>query len=199
MTESHFENYSDEELIDMLRDGDEKVSDYLMNKYKNMVKSKAGKMFLIGGDTEDLIQEGMIGLFRAIKDFDPGRDATFCTFADLCITRQMYTAITAAGRQKHGPLNSYISIYEEDFQSEGGVNPEEEFLDKERVLLLEDKFEKELTPLEKQVLDLKLVGMDYHEIAAVLGREAKSVDNTLQRIRSKVAKIVERDEKHKAE
>lgn len=190
MSGSVYESFSDEELIDMLRDGDEKVSDYLMNKYKNMVKSKAGKMFLIGGDTEDLIQEGMIGLFRAVKDFDPGRDATFCTFADLCITRQMYTAITAAGRQKHGPLNSYISIYAEDFQSEGGIDPEEEFLNKERMLLLEDTFEKELTPLEKQVLDLKRVGMDYREIAAVLGREAKSVDNTLQRIKAKIKKIV---------
>lgn len=186
----NYENYSDEELIDFLRDGNEAVLDYLINKYKDLVRSKAKSMFLIGGDNDDLIQEGMIGLFKAVKDYDSGRDANFQTFARLCVTRQMYTAIEAAGRQKHSPLNTYISIYEEDFQKEGGTNPEDSFLDKERVKYLEEQVEKELSTFEKQVLDLKLAGLDYLEIAAILKKDSKSTDNAIQRIKTKVRRLI---------
>ena len=106
---SDYEQYTDEELIVRLRDGEEKITDYIMDKYKNLVKSKAKSMYILGADREDLIQEGMIGLFKAIRDYDIGRDASFFTFADLCVSRQMYTAVQAAGRKKHSPLNTYIS------------------------------------------------------------------------------------------
>ncbi len=185
-----YDKYSDEELIDYLRDGDAKIVDFLVNKYKNLVRMEAGNMFIIGGEKEDLIQEGMIGLFKAVRDFDPGRDSSFLTFARLCVSRQMYTAIQAAGRQKHTPLNTYISIYEDDFQKIGGIDPEEAFLDKERVAMLEETFEKQLSSFEKQVLDLKITGLDYQEIAAILGKDSKSTDNALSRIKSKLKKIL---------
>lgn len=188
---SKYDSYSDEELIDLLRDGDDSPTDYLMNKYKNLVRKNARSMYILGADEEDLIQEGMIGLYKAIRDFDSGRDASFITFAQLCVSRQMYTAIQAAGRQKHMMLNSYTSIYEEDFQKEGGANPEDEFLDRERALLIEESFEKELSPFEKQVLDLKLVGLDYKETAALLGRDVKSVDNALNRLKTKLKRVIE--------
>lgn len=187
-TKNKYDSYNDEELIDMLRDGSLEITDYLMNKYKNLVRGKAKTMYILGADTEDLIQEGMIGLYKAIRDYDAGRDASFLTFADLCVMRQMYTAIQSADRLKNMPLNSYISIYEEDFQKEGGVNPEEEFLDKESVSLMEETFERELSPFEKQVLELKIVGMDYREIAAILGKDPKSTDNAIQRIKVKLSK-----------
>ena len=106
-----YETSKDEELILRIRDGEEKITDYIMEKYKNLVRSKAGSMYILGADREDLIQEGMIGLFKAIRDYDIGRDASFATFADLCVARQMYTAVQAAGRKKHAPLNSYVSLY----------------------------------------------------------------------------------------
>ena len=106
-----YSELSDELLIESLRDGDEDVVEYLMDKYKNLVRSKAKSMFILGADTEDLIQEGMIGLFKAVRDYDLGRDASFYTFADLCISRQMYTAVQSSNRKKHMPLNSYISLY----------------------------------------------------------------------------------------
>ena len=132
-----YSDYSDEELIIRYREGEQQIVDYLMEKYKNVVRSKAGRMFILGADKDDLIQEGMIGLFKAVRDYDSGRDASFYTFADLCISRQMYTAIQAANRKKHTPLNSYISLYknqeETDMESEliGAIrnsserNPEE--------------------------------------------------------------------------
>ncbi|MBD5465974.1 MAG: sigma-70 family RNA polymerase sigma factor, partial [Lachnospiraceae bacterium] len=109
--EREFDKTSDEELILRLREGEEAIMDYIMDKYKNLVRSKAKSMYILGADNEDLIQEGMIGLFKAIRDFDSGRDASFYTFADLCISRQIYTAVKASGRQKHMPLNTYISLY----------------------------------------------------------------------------------------
>lgn len=181
-----FDDYSDDELIEMIREGSKETVDFLMNKYKNMVKGKAKSMFILGADKEDIIQEGMIGLFKAVRDFDPGRDASFLTFAEVCVSRQMYTAIEAAGRLKHMPLNTYISIYAEDFQKEGGINPEEVVLDKERVSIIEEAFEKELSHFEKQVLNLRLTGMDYVQIAAVLGKSSKSTDNAIQRIKNKL-------------
>lgn len=197
-----YEQVSDEELIDRLRDGEEQIIDYIMDKYKNLVRSKAGSMFILGADRDDLIQEGMIGLFKAIRDYDSGRDASFFTFAELCISRQMYSAVQAAGRMKHIPLNSYISLYgnssehEEDdvnmigMLADNGLNPEDLFIDKESVEQLAKKMEQELSSFEKQVLDLYITGMSYSQIAKVLGRDEKSTDNALQRLKSKVKKMI---------
>lgn len=202
--EEDYSQTTDEELILRLRDGEEQIMDFICDKYKNLVRSKAKSMFILGGDNEDLIQEGMIGLFKAVRDYDCGRDASFCTFADLCISRQMYTAVQAAKRKKHIPLNTYVSLYENSSgQADNestflpgastdriGVNPEELFLDKERVQYLEETIENELSVFEKQVLDLHLTGMSYSQIAKVLGRDEKATDNALQRLKSKVKKML---------
>ncbi len=202
-----YEQCSDEELIVRLRDGESAITDYIMEKYKNLVRSKAKSMYILVADQEDLIQEGMIGLFKAVRDYDTGRDASFFTFADLCVSRQMYTAIQAAGRQKHAPLNTYISLYASAFESdsldkgeEGELidsvisqserNPEEVLIDRENVELLERTIDKELSSFEKQVLDLYLTGMKYSQIAKVLGRDDKSTDNALQRIKTKLKKAI---------
>ena len=175
-----------------------------MDKYKNLVRSKAKSMYILGGDNEDLIQEGMIGLFKAIRDYDCGRDASFYTFADLCISRQMYTAVQASHRQKHWPLNTYVSLYgsissqgdseemelAEALSPDKDQNPETLFIDRERVEYLEGQIDKELSSFEKQVLDLYLTGMSYSQIARVLGREEKSTDNALQRLKSKIKKML---------
>lgn len=197
---SDYEQATDEELIDRLRNGEERITDYICDKYKNLVRSKAKSMFILGGDNEDLIQEGMIGLFKAVRDYDSGRDASFYTFADLCISRQMYTAVQSAGRQKHIPLNSYVSLYSEgegdlEFlisgaQTSGQKNPEALFLDKERVEYLEKCIDEELSEFEKQVLDLYITGMSYSQIAKVLGRDEKATDNALQRLKNKIKKML---------
>lgn len=195
--------FSDEELIDRLRDGEDGVTDYIMNKYKNLVRSKAKSMYILGADAEDLIQEGMIGLFRAVRDFDCGRDASFFTFAELCVSRQMYKAIQASKRQKHAPLNSYISLYA---NSEGGeesdgnlaetlssttdLNPEEIVIDRESAAELELLIGQQLSAFENQVFDLYLTGMTYTQIAKVLGKEEKATDNALQRVKAKVKKVI---------
>ena len=201
-----YQQYSDEELMIQLRDGDTGIMDFIMNKYKNLVRSKAKSMYILGADGDDLIQEGMIGLFKAVRDFDSGRDASFFTFADLCISRQIYTAVQASRRQKHIPLNTYISLYETARENSGqngedtalvdilmlgsGQSPEELVIDKENVEQLEKTIEKELSGFEKQVLDLYLTGMRYTQIAKVLGRDEKSTDNALQRIKTKLRKAI---------
>lgn len=199
-----YELLSDEELIDRLRGGETAIMDYICDKYKNLVRSKAKSMFILGGDNEDLIQEGMIGLFKAVRDYDMGRDASFLTFADLCISRQMYTAVQASKRQKHIPLNTYVSLYSDGAEQEDKgekkllealenrteLNPEEAFLDKERVAYLEKVIEDELSPFEKQVLDLYMTKMPTAQIAKVLGREEKSTDNALQRLKAKIRKLL---------
>lgn len=200
---TQYEAYSDEELILLLRDGDHRVTDFIMEKYKGLVRSKAKSMYLLGADSEDLIQEGMIGLFKAVRDYDAGRDASFYTFADLCVSRQMYTAVQSSNRKKHAPLNSYVSISPgtpeaadaEKSQNFGASdlrekNPEELVIDRENAALLEQAIEKELSPLEKQVFDLHLTGMGYVQIAKVLGRDEKSTDNALQRTRAKLKKLL---------
>lgn len=195
---------TDGELIDRLRRGEEPIMDYICDKYKNLVRSKAKSMFILGADSEDLIQEGMIGLFKAVRDFDSGRDASFHTFAELCISRQMYTAVQASKRQKHFPLNTYVSLDSNETVSDGqdgmilaelladraGQSPEELFLDKERVAYLEETIEKELSDFERQVLDLYMTGMSYTEIAKVLGRDEKATDNALQRLKGKIRKML---------
>lgn len=205
MKEEYY-SYSDEELMMRLRDGEDGIIDFIMNKYKNLVRSKAKSMYILGADGDDLIQEGMIGLFKAVRDFDSGRDASFSTFADLCISRQMYTAVQASRRQKHIPLNTYISLYatangnyersEDDMALvniltlKSDQSPEELVIDKENVEQLEKTIDKELSSLEKQVLDLYITGMSYTQIAKVLGRDEKSTDNALQRIKTKLKKAI---------
>ena len=197
-----YEQYTDEELILRLRDGDSAVTDFIMDKYKNLVRSKAKAMYILGADNEDLIQEGMIGLFKAIRDYDCGRDASFFTFADLCISRQMYSAVEASLRKKHIPLNSYVSLYtridEDDASSDATLenalasdtelNPEQQLIDRENVRLLEEAIEKQLSAVERQVLELYLTGMSYTEIAKVLNKDEKSTDNALQRAKTKLRK-----------
>lgn len=201
-----FEQASDEELIVRLRDGEKQITDYIMEKYKNLVRSKAGSMYILGADRDDLIQEGMIGLFKAIRDYDSGRDASFFTFAELCISRQMYTAVQASKRRKHQPLNTYVSLDSGKPAAEGDekeevrlsdlladkaeLSPEELFLDKERVDYLEKAIENQLSDFERQVLDLYLTGMGYGQIARVLGRDEKATDNALQRLKAKIRKML---------
>ena len=202
-----YDDMTDEELIDQLREGDRQVMDYICDKYKNLVRSKAKSMYILGADREDLIQEGMIGLFKALRDYDSGRDASFLTFADLCVSRQMYTAVQASRRKKHTPLNSYVSLY--SGVAMGGDNgeetelvnvlsslseksPEEAWIDKENMTLLEKTIDKELSSFEKQVLDLYVTGMGYVQIARVLGRDEKSTDNALQRLKGKLRRVIAR-------
>ncbi|MBR6477766.1 MAG: sigma-70 family RNA polymerase sigma factor [Lachnospiraceae bacterium] len=199
-----YENFTDEELIDRLRAGETQITDYLCDKYKNLVRRGARSMFILGGDTEDLIQEGMIGLFKAVRDYDSGRDASFFTFAELCINRQIYTAVQASRRKKHVPLNEAISLYSQvDSNGEGdgrflleelsngeGQDPEKVILDKERMEELEKAIEECLSPLEKQVYDLYLTHMTTSQIAKILGKNEKSTDNALQRLKAKIRKVL---------
>ena len=194
-----FDNISDEELIARLRDGETIIEDYLMEKYKGLVRQKARAMFLIGGDTDDLIQEGMIGLFKAVRDFQPGREATFATFARMCIDRQIYSAIQNSNRQKHLPLNYYVSLNQEDESSpiwELSVeNPEEIIIDQETTRDLQQKISDYLSPMENKVLDLYLKGEGYVEIGRILGKSPKSIDNALQRIRAKIREVIRQNRK----
>jgi len=196
-----YEQMTDEQLIRMFRDGDSKIIDYLMDKYKNMVRKEANAMYLLGGENDDLIQEGMIGLFKAVQDYDLEQDNSFFSFAKLCITRQMYSAIEASKRKKHGPLNSYISFYEkgedqntllETMEAGGESNPEELLVSQEYVQILQSKLEESLSDLENRVLYLHLLGTDYKTIAKLLDKSSKTVDNALQRIKNKAEKILEK-------
>ena len=205
MNNEKYKQASDEELILMYRDGEEDAASFIMNKYKNLVRKKASSMYILGADRDDLIQEGMIGLFKAVRDYDMGRDVNFYTFADLCVSRQMYTAVQASNRQKHLPLNTYISIYSQSVNSEEGMedyilmntlpsekekNPEEMVIEQENMEQMEHAILRELSELEKQVFELHLTGMTYVEIARVLGRDEKSTDNALQRMKTKIRKLL---------
>lgn len=196
------EQCSDEELIVLYRDGNESAIDFIFERYKNLVRKKAKAMFLAGGDNDDLIQEGMIGLYKAVRDYNAGKAASFATFASMCINRQMITAVTASNRKKNTPLNTYVSFdtpagNDEDsdmklvdiLQPETEQNPEKLLIDKERAQDLQTRLFTLLSPFEMQVLNLYLEGMDYLQIAEELKKSAKSIDNALQRIRSKVSKI----------
>ncbi len=199
-----YDKVTDRELIVRLRAGDAGVTDYIMDKYKNLVRKEAKAMYLLGGDNDDLIQEGMIGLFKAIRDYDVEQEASFTGFAKLCISRQMNTAIKLSNRQKHIPLNSYVSLYDtgdsqeeeksspliEQLQTVKDNNPEELFLDKEYVSTLEQELKGRLSDLEKKVLYLHLIGEDYQAIAKLLDKSPKSIDNALQRIKRKMSAIL---------
>ena len=195
--------YSDEEIIETVREGEASGIDELLERYKNVVRSIASTMYLIGGENEDLIQEGMI--FKAVQEYDPGRDASFGTFARLCITRHIYSAVKASGRKKHIPLNTYVSLYEEkNDDDEGGrtvevqdmlrasdaTEPEQVVLSNEKSEELERAIEQELSPLERNVLELYVTGMSYSDIADVLGKNEKAMDNAIQRIRGKLKKYL---------
>ena len=189
-----YEKCTDEELIARLRSGETEISDYLMEKYKGFVRKKARTMFLIGGETDDLIQEGMIGLFKAVRDFQPDKEASFATFARMCIDRQIYSAIQNSNRQKHQPLNSYVSLNQEDENSPiwelSAENPETIIIDQETTQDLKKKISDYLSPMENKVLDLYLKGTGYVEIGGILNKSPKSIDNALQRIRAKIREVL---------
>ena len=192
----NYEQFTDEELIERLRDGEQELEDYLMEKYKGMVLKKAHAMFIVGGEREDLIQEGMIGLFRALRDYQPGKSATFATFANLCVERQIYKAIEMSGRLKNKPLNSYISLSEEEspildslaFEQQ---DPEAIVIDRENVNVMQEKIRQHLSRFETRVLDSYLEGMTYTQIAEAMGKSPKSIDNALQRIRGTIREFLE--------
>lgn len=200
MTE-HFkyEDMTDEELIDQLREGDRQVMDYICDKYKNLVRSKAKSMYILGGDSEDLIQEGMIGLFKAIRDFDNTKEASFFHFAELCITRQLYKAVEASNRKKHAPLNSYVSFYSENGENgyplaetltmDGIGNPEQMMIDQENVEQFWKRLRIHLSRMEREVLDQYLAGLHYQQIAEKMGKTPKSIDNALSRIKAKIREM----------
>ena len=194
---------ADEQIVSLAQDADGAALEYLLNKYKNFVRTKARSYFLIGADHEDIVQEGMIGLYKAIRDYRAEKLSSFRAFAELCVTRQIITAIKTATRQKHIPLNSYISlnkpIYEEDsdrtlldvITEEGLSNPEDMMIDREDLSVIEGRIGQMLSGLEKQVLVRYMEGKSYVEIADEMGRHVKSIDNALQRIKRKLLKYLE--------
>jgi RNA polymerase sporulation-specific sigma factor len=198
-----YDNSTDEEIVEAVRNGDSIALEYLINKYKNFVRAKARSYFLIGADREDIVQEGMIGLYKAIRDFKGDKLASFKAFAELCITRQIITAIKTATRQKHIPLNSYVSldkpIYDEDSDrtlldvicGTRVSDPEELIINQEEFVGLEDKMSEILSDLERKVLMLYLDGRSYQEIAVDLDRHVKSIDNALQRVKRKLERYLE--------
>ncbi len=201
--EERFRDMTDEQIVKLAQEADGMALEFLLNKYKNFVRSKARSYFLIGADHEDIVQEGMIGLYKAIRDFKEDKLSSFRAFAELCITRQIITAIKTATRQKHIPLNSYVSlnkpIYEEesdrtllDVITEGWVtNPEDLLISKEDLSSIEGRIGEMLSGLEKQVLFYYLDGKSYQEISEDLGRHVKSIDNALQRVKRKLQKYLE--------
>lgn len=191
-----YKDVTDEQLIGLLRGGQTQVVDYLMEKYKNLVRKRANALYLIGGETEDLIQEGMIGLFKAVQDYRPDKESSFYHFAQMCITRQMYTAVEASQRKKHVPLNSYVPL-DAGPEDEGGMyleggdsfqtlDPETLFISQETARQFLQKANEKLSRMERQVLALYLEGMNYRQIAEHMGKTPKSIDNALQRIRGKI-------------
>lgn len=190
-----YSKYSDEELIQRLRAGEKGIADYLIEKYKDLVRRKVRAMFLIGGDTDDLIQEGMIGLFKAVRDYLPGKEASFLTFAQMCIDRQIYSAVQSSNRQKHMPLNTYISLSQEDEESPLAKawveTPEEIIIDRENTRALEEEIKSALSPMENTVLNYYLEGKSYADIGRLMDKNPKSIDNALRRIRTKIRHYLE--------
>ena len=202
--EQIYKSAKDEELVLMAQNGDDAAQEYLLDKYKSLVRAKSRAYFLIGADSEDIIQEGMIGLYKAVRDYNEEKNASFRSFAELCVNRQMITAIKAATRQKHQPLNSYVSlnkpVYEEEseqtymdfLQSNSGslLNPEALLIGQENKSFLEDQMVKNLSSFETRVLVLYLQGRSYFEISRVLDKPEKSIDNALQRVKKKLEKFL---------
>lgn len=204
-----YNNLDDEQIISKIKQGDEKALAYILEKYKELVNMKVGKYFIIGAEREDIVQEGMIGLFKAIKSFNPDKQNTFKSFANICIERQLITAIKSSNRQKHMPLNSYLSLNiaaydnnEEDsvelidtFNSKTVEDPLETIMKKEYYTEMENTVNKNLSKFEKQVLDRFIKGESYITIAQKLDSPVKSVDNAMQRIRRKALKNIENEDK----
>lgn len=196
----------EQKLIERAQAQDHEAIDSLMKRYKSLVRKRARSLFMTGGDQDDLMQEGMIGLFKAIQDYDKTKEAGFVTFAELCITRQLYSAVKSSNRQKNIPLNTYVSIYspvytQENGEQDGnlivdhsleamGMSPEEILIDRENEENLRKRIYECLSKLEREVFSLYLDGMTYQEIAKKLEKEPKSIDNALQRIKSKVNKVL---------
>ena len=199
-----YDRMTDEQLLCDYKNGNQEIMDYLMVKYKSMVRKKARAMYLLGGENEDLIQEGMIGLIKAVRDFDVTQKTSFSSFAELCVSRQMYSAIEASNRKKHLPLNSYVSLYEDSeevgegrslplidtIESSKENDPEVLYFGKAYTEAFAEQLKELLSPLENHVLYLHLMGTDYRTIAELLGKSPKSVDNALQRIKTKAQKIL---------
>lgn len=190
-----YKEYSDEELIVLLRQGEDSIMDFLMNKYKPLVRKKTNALYLIGGENDDLIQEGMIGLFKAIRDFQVEKETSFYHFAEICITRQLYSAVEASNRKKHIPLNTYVSLFgdgadqEMELEDQLGShqeNPEKLVIEQEIWRDFYKKLFAGLSSMEQKVLGLYLEGSNYVQIAEIMGKEPKSIDNALQRIRQKI-------------
>lgn len=198
-----FDRMTDEALVELCHQGDAIAEEYMLNRHKNLVRVKARTYYLVGADHEDIVQEGMIGLYKAIRDFKPERLTSFRAFADLCVTRQMITAIKAATRQKNIPLNSYISLNKPVYEDESErtlldvlieakeTNPEDLMINRESLSNINTKMNELLSGLERRVLDSYLDNKSYQEIAAELGRHVKSIDNALQRIKRKLEKYLE--------
>lgn len=207
-TTDKYNNLTDEEIISQIKQGDESALVYLLEKYKDIVNAKVGKYFIIGAEREDVIQEGMIGLFKAIKDFNPEKQNTFKSFANICVERQLITAIKSSNRQKHMPLNSYLSLNTAayDNNDENGVelidtfdsktveDPLETIMKEEYYNEIQNAVNKSLSKFEKQVLDRFIKGESYVTIAKRLDSPVKSVDNAIQRIRKKAIKNINNDE-----
>ncbi len=196
-----FEKMSENDIINLAQNKEDSAMEYLLEKYKPLVRQKTRKLFLIDGDKDDLIQEGMIGLFKAVRDYQAGKDAAFRTFADLCISRQLYSAIKKSNRLKNQPLNSYISIYSDEFNdadelagdrtvissgSDNIANPEAIVIDRESAVDMQNQMFDKLSKMEREVLKRYLDGMTYQEIAADMKKSPKSIDNALQRIKGKI-------------
>ena len=196
-----FEKMSENDIINLAQKRENAAMEYLLEKYKPLVRQKTRKLFLIDGDKDDLIQEGMIGLFKAVRDYQVGKDTAFRTFADLCISRQLYSAIKKSNRLKNQPLNSYVSIYSDEFSdadelagdrtvissgSDNIANPEAIMIDRENAIDMQNKMFDKLSKMEREVLKRYLEGMTYQEIAADMEKSPKSIDNALQRIKGKI-------------
>lgn len=204
---NHFHQMTDEEVVLLAQKGDGLAEEYLLCKYKNFVRTRARSYFLMGADHEDIVQEGMIGLFKAIRDYQTDRLSSFKVFAELCITRQILTAIKNASRMKHTPLNSYVSlnkpIYEEDSDRtlldvlavSRNQNPEDLFIGEENASSMQEMLINNLSPFEKKVLSDYINGVNYHKIAKKLNRSSKSIDNAIQRIKKKMEKYIS-DSRH---
>lgn len=195
-----YSQYTDEELIEKLRAGENEVENYILRKYMPLIRKCTNAMYLIGGEKEDLIQEGMMGLLEAVRDYDREREASFFTFAELCITRQLHSVIEAYNRKKHAPLNNYVSFSNQDepdgldleqMISNQSISPEQILIEKERKKEFFSKLEEKLSSMEKKVLYLYLEGNDYLQIAEIMQKPPKSIDNALQRIRGKGKTLVE--------
>ncbi|MGN0148690.1 MAG: RNA polymerase sporulation sigma factor SigH [Clostridia bacterium] len=198
------ENLSDEELVALAQAGDKIALEAILSRYKNLVYAKAKPYFLAGADEDDIIQEGFIGLYKAVKDFDGDKLPFFKVFAGVCVSRRIITAVKAATRQKHIPLNSYVSLDNNSYESGSEAkfpelvankelqDPETILIDRENIDGIEYKINKALSKLELEVLVYYLRDMSYQEIAKVLGKDIKSVDNAVQRIRKKLENILDK-------